>query len=62
MTETITLYGNPKDLFKIKNAILNYNNKIVFDVDEITTIPKEKVKLKNLLKNFKYDKMSTFSK
>lgn len=43
--ETITLYGNPQDLFKIKNAILNYNNKIVFDVDEITTIPKEKVKL-----------------
>jgi YebC/PmpR family DNA-binding regulatory protein len=43
--DTITLYGNPQDLFKIKNAILNYKDSIVFDIDEITTMPKEKVKL-----------------
>jgi YebC/PmpR family DNA-binding regulatory protein len=43
--DTIILYGNPQDLFKIKNAILNYKNNIVFDMDEITTLPKEKVTL-----------------
>ncbi len=43
--DVITLYGNPQDLFKIKNAILDYKKDIVFDVDEITTLPKEKVTL-----------------
>lgn len=41
----ITLYGNPQDLFKIKNALLDYKNNLVFDMDEITTLPKEKVTL-----------------
>ena len=43
--DTITLYGNPQDLFKIKNAITDYKKDITFDVDEITTLPKEKVTL-----------------
>lgn len=43
--DTITLYGNPQDLFKIKTAILNYKKDINFEVDEITTLPKEKTTL-----------------
>lgn len=39
--DVVTLYGNPQDLFKIKNAILAYRN-VNFDMDEITTLPKEK--------------------
>ena len=42
---TITLYGNPQDLFKIKNAILDYKKDITFELEEITTLPKEKIKL-----------------
>ncbi len=42
--DVITLYGNPQDLFKIKNAILAYKN-VTFDMDEITTLPKEKTTL-----------------
>ena len=41
----VTLYGNPQDLFKIKNAITEYKSDIVFDLDELTTIAKEKVTL-----------------
>ncbi|HOO68454.1 MAG TPA: YebC/PmpR family DNA-binding transcriptional regulator, partial [Bacilli bacterium] len=43
--DNIILYGNPQDLFKIKTAILDYKPSIVFDLDELTTISKEKVKL-----------------
>ena len=43
--EEVTLYGSPQDLFKIKNAILAYKNDITFDMDEITTLPKEKTTL-----------------
>jgi len=43
--DNVTLYGNPQDLFKIKNAILAYNSNIVFDMDELTTLAKEMVKL-----------------
>lgn len=42
--DTVTLYGNPQDLTKIKNAISNYKP-VTFEVEEITTIPKERVKL-----------------
>lgn len=42
--DVVTLYGNPQDLFKIKNAILAYKN-VTFDMDEITTLPKEKITL-----------------
>jgi len=43
--ENITLYGNPQDLYKIKTAISDYKNDIVFDIDEITAIPKEMITL-----------------
>lgn len=43
--DTITLYGSPQDLFKIKTAIQNYKKDITFDLDELTTLPKEKVTL-----------------
>lgn len=42
--DVITLYGNPQDLFKIKNAILAYKD-VTFDMDEITTLAKEKTTL-----------------
>ncbi len=52
--DVVTLYGNPQDLFKIKNSILEYKSDILFDVDEITTIPKEKTTLnKENLNQFK---------
>lgn len=43
--DEITLYGNPQDLFKIKNALLDYKKDLVFDMDELTTLPKEKTTL-----------------
>lgn len=42
--ETV-VYGNPNDLFKIKETIGKKLPKKEFDMDEITMIPKEKVKL-----------------
>lgn len=42
--ETI-VYGNPNDLFKIKETISKKLPKVEFDIDEITMIPKEKVTL-----------------
>ncbi len=42
--ETI-VYGEPNDLYKIKEAISNKLSDVQFDMDEITMIPKEKVKL-----------------
>ena len=41
----VTLYGNPQDLFKIKNAISAYKPDITFDLDELTTIAKETITL-----------------
>lgn len=60
--DSITLYGDPSDYFKIKSAITDYKNDITFDVEEITTLSKEKtvltgedkeqfIKLLNLLDN-----------
>jgi len=43
--DVVTLYGSPQDLFKIKSAILEYKKDIVFDMDELTTLPKEKTTL-----------------
>ncbi len=40
----IILYGNPNDLFKIKDAITKFKN-VDFEIDEIAMIPKEKVTL-----------------
>lgn len=43
--DSIVIYGNPKDLFKIKTSILEYKSSIIFELDELTTIAKEKVTL-----------------
>lgn len=43
--DTVTLYGVPQDLYKIKNAISSYKPDVVFELDELTTIAKEQVKL-----------------
>lgn len=43
--DIITLYGKPQDYYKIKTAILNYNIDMIFDLDELTTLPKEKINL-----------------
>ena len=39
------IYGDPKDLFRIKEAILSIKNGIEFDVDEISMLPKERITL-----------------
>ena len=41
----ILIYGNPNDLFKIKEAITNVKNDIEFTVDEISMLPKERITL-----------------
>jgi transcriptional/translational regulatory protein YebC/TACO1 len=43
--DMVTLYGNPSDLFKIKNAITAVKPDIVFEMDEITMIPHERITL-----------------
>ena len=43
--ELIIIYGNPNDINKIKEAITNYKKDINFEIDEVTNLPKEKVKL-----------------
>ena len=39
------IYGNPTELFKIKEAISSVKNDIEFDVDEISMLPKERITL-----------------
>lgn len=41
----ILIYGNPSDLFKIKEAILGVKNDIEFTVDEISMLPKDRIVL-----------------
>jgi len=43
--DTVTLYGVPQDLYKLKNAISTYKPDVIFDIDELTTIPKETIEL-----------------
>ncbi len=43
--DMITLYGNPSDLFKIKNAIIEAKADVQFELDEITMIPHERITL-----------------
>ncbi|MEG2621060.1 MAG: YebC/PmpR family DNA-binding transcriptional regulator [Bacilli bacterium] len=43
--ETVTIYGNPSDLVKIKTAVTDYNDKAEFLVEEVTMVPNEMVKL-----------------
>lgn len=38
------VYGNPNDINKIKDAISNYKD-VSFEIDEVTNLPKDKVKL-----------------
>ena len=42
---SIIIYGDPSDLFKIKEAIISVLPNVQFDMDEITTLAKEKVEL-----------------
>ena len=39
------IYGNPNDLFKIKEAITSVKNDIEFTIDEISMLPKERITL-----------------
>lgn len=43
--DSIIIYGDPADLFKIKEAITKVLPNVEFDMDEITILPKEKVEL-----------------
>ena len=39
------IYGNPNDLFKIKEAITSIKSDIEFTVDEISMLPKDRITL-----------------
>ena len=41
----IIVYGEPQDLFNIKNALTNYKNDVEFTIDEISLLPKERINL-----------------
>ena len=41
--DSVVVYGAPQDLYNIKEAILTIKKDITFDIDEITTLPKEKI-------------------
>ena len=41
----VMIYGDPKDLFKIKDAITKKIPNVDFDIDEISLLPKERVTL-----------------
>ncbi len=43
--ENTLIYGNPSDLFKIKEAISNIKSDIEFTVDEISMLPKDRITL-----------------
>ncbi len=43
--DEVIVYGNPNDINKIKDALINFKKDIVFDIDEVTYLPKDKVKL-----------------
>ncbi len=43
--DLVVIYGDPKDLHKIKNAIQNVKKDIDFELDEISMLPLEKIKL-----------------
>ena len=44
-SDMVMVYGAVSDLFKIKEAISAYKENIEFEIDEISQLPKEKVKL-----------------
>lgn len=41
----IIIYGNPQDLYKIKEAVSSIKNDIEFTIDEISYLPKDKINL-----------------
>ncbi len=41
----ILIYGNPSDLYKIKEAIVSIKNDIEFTIDEISMLPKDRITL-----------------
>ena len=43
--DSVVVYGEPQDLFKIKDAIKSVKDDVNFDVDEITLIPKDTITL-----------------
>lgn len=43
--ENVNIYGEPADLYKIKDAILNAKKDAEFLVDEVTMLPNEMVTL-----------------
>lgn len=43
--DKILIYGNPNDLFKIKEAIISLKSDIDFTIDEISMLPKDRIKL-----------------
>ena len=43
--DSIVIYGDPQDNFKIKEAITKVLPNVQFDMDEITMLPKDKITL-----------------
>ena len=43
--DSMLIYGKPNDLFKIKDAISSVKSDIEFTVDEISMLPKDRIKL-----------------
>ena len=43
--DNVLIYGNPTDLFKIKEAISGIKNDIEFTIDEISMLPKDRITL-----------------
>ncbi|MDD2392103.1 MAG: YebC/PmpR family DNA-binding transcriptional regulator [Bacilli bacterium] len=43
--DTITIYGNPQELYRIKETISNLIKNVEFEVDEISFLPKDTVTL-----------------
>ena len=41
----IIIYGEPQELFNIKNALTEYKNDVEFTIDEISLLPKERIDL-----------------
>ena len=41
----IIVYGEPQDLFNIKNAITEFKNDVEFTIDEISLLPKDRINL-----------------
>ena len=43
--DNVLIYGNPTDLFKIKEAVSSIKNDIEFTIDEISMLPKDRITL-----------------